>query len=625
MLSLFGSTIAATYPAVLVAAPLAAAGLVYLYRRNGVSRDTVVSTLFLLQKLPEQLSARRRFIPPVQFWIDLGIVSLLLCALANLTVNSTGKRIAILIDTSLSMSARHLQGGSNLDEAKRLAMADLVTMIEPARVSLFSAEDTLKSYPNPDSPPQQVALEIQRLAPTYTKDTLATQIKSLLDSNGFDALWVYTDHTLDDVPTAAPLKLVNVSTGGASPRKNIWLSSLNAKQEDSAWHLTVTVSSSAPPSDASQPTSGILSFQCYDAQGTFLPPSSSLNREFRLESQSQSELTARNLPERWEVCSASLSSVPSSENAIDMDNTVWITKGNLQQRVAVFTPISLDNLALSNLSHFIFEEGRSSKSGTPTDPVSFSIYHRTVPQSLLTTPPSDNFAIIAPPSGALPFGGSVQPPPTTPLPSSQAQVSRWEAAHPVMRYVHPHLLSFPVDTTLECPPSSTAVISSPAGSLLCAGQDNGVRYVVTAFELFPFEGKKNSALSIMTLNIFTWLSHSRGESELPADVTEAEYILPTQQKIADNGLRIESFKHPGVIRLHRSSSPSILQARNRIVPEESDLSQQKPLSLSLSAPQTVHTTPSSHHLSWWLAAFAFVLLCLDSVRRILRIQRWRSR
>ncbi len=608
------------YPAALLAIPLATAALIYLYRKRGISRDTVVSTLLLLQKLPERLSARRRFIPPLQFWIDLLIVFLLICAVSDLRATGTGKRIAILIDTSLSMSAREEQGASRLEYAKKLAIADLVTFTQVARFTLFTAGDGLRVNSEADSSPQQIALLIPDLTATYTQDALPAQIKNLFDSKEFDSVWVYTDHTLEDVPTLAPLKLVSVIERGTTPPNNIWLSSLKPYEQNSLWEFTATVASSTTQAAITNPISGVITFQCYTSDGTFIPTPHPLTQAFTLPPHTSQQLTMKDIPSSWEACSASLTSLPLSANAIEMDDTLWITKASALQRIRVFSPLSVNELKLSSLPNFTFEQSNTSdltRSARNESPTAFDIYHRTAPSVF----PSENFAVIAPPPGQFPPGATISSRSDV---SSPQQISRWDAAHPLMRYVQPHLLSFPIDTVIDCPQSSTPIISAPLGNLLCAGEEDGRRYVITAFELFPFEGKQNPALSIITLNIFKWLSQSRGENDIPPGVSSAKYILPRVTNIPVNNLETHSFKEPGVIRFSKGSSQFFLGARNFIIPEESDLSRQSLLSLALSPAPREKYNNSSQTLSWWLAVITLAMLCADGIRRFVLTQRWRG-
>ncbi|MEY4700562.1 MAG: hypothetical protein RL326_749, partial [Pseudomonadota bacterium] len=125
MITIFGTSLAASAPWLLLAIPIATSILIYTFRARGPSAPTVTSSLFLLSKLPLALPARRSFLPPLQFWLELAAFLLLSLSAAGLTASSVGERVAIVIDSSTSMSAPTSSQSTRLETAKRLAQADV--------------------------------------------------------------------------------------------------------------------------------------------------------------------------------------------------------------------------------------------------------------------------------------------------------------------------------------------------------------------------------------------------------------------------------------------------------------------------------------------------------------------
>jgi hypothetical protein len=252
-----------------------------------------------------------------------------------------------------------------------------------------------------------------------------------------------------------------------------------------------------------------------------------------------------------------------------------------------------------------------------------TIYHRTVPQSVPTTPS----LVVFPAVGALPWGGSVMP-----NRAQAREVTRWDSSHPLLQYVNPSLVSFPEVHPLECPPSSTPILFSTGGPIACAGEDKGARYLITGFELFPFEGSKNPTMSIFALNAFKWLFQSSGATtggelpmrlSLPDSVTKAEYILPEKVALTLEGSSISPLA-PGIIRLKDANGTERYLALNSFTERESDLSRRSMLSVPPQAPRP--STPaggtSSHSLVSILALVALIVVGIDLARRILRHARW---
>ena len=80
MITLFGSQFGLLYPALLAALPLLLGALIYAYLRRGRGQRLVVSSLLIFQQLQTRAAQRRRFFPPLRFFLELlsGRVYLLL-------------------------------------------------------------------------------------------------------------------------------------------------------------------------------------------------------------------------------------------------------------------------------------------------------------------------------------------------------------------------------------------------------------------------------------------------------------------------------------------------------------------------------------------------------------------
>src|SRR5262245_18825627 len=93
------------YPAMLVAIPLAIAGLIYAYRQRGRGARTPVASILLLKALQKRSLAPRKFVPPLRFWLELLMLALLISGAAGLYREREGASYAVIIDNSFSMRA----------------------------------------------------------------------------------------------------------------------------------------------------------------------------------------------------------------------------------------------------------------------------------------------------------------------------------------------------------------------------------------------------------------------------------------------------------------------------------------------------------------------------------------
>jgi hypothetical protein len=126
-------------------------------------------------------------------------------------------------------------------------------------------------------------------------------------------------------------------------------------------------------------------------------------------------------------------------------------------------------------------------------------------------------------------------------------------------------------------------VTSNAGPIILSLEKENARYVATGFEMFPYAAGKSPALSILSLNIFKWLSGhgvSVGFNELPFMVgSQFEKISDV---LNDNDIFTDSLlTSPGVYRaLYRDNRIAPLLAFNFFSESESDKNTRQTFSLS---------------------------------------------
>jgi hypothetical protein len=306
-------------------------------------------------------------------------------------------------------------------------------------------------------------------------------------------------------------------------------------------------------------------------------------------------------------------------DALPLDNEGWIAHEPTEPSVNLVSSLSAEQLGFTKVKTITVstETQKDSSQKLPT------IYHRTVPQTVPTT----SSLVVFPPVGALPWGGTVET-----QGAQGREVTRWDASHPVLQYVNPSLVTFPEVRPLECPPSATPILFSIGGPIACAGEEKGARYLITGFELFPFEGSRNPTISIFTLNAFKWLFQSSGTTTagelpmrlpLPESIVEAGYIHPENLKLTLEGSSIAP-PAPGIIELQDEDGTARYLALNSFEEQESDLSRRSALTLPALAPRvsTTSSPTTSRSLLSVLALAALLVIGADLTRRILRRVRW---
>lgn len=612
--TIFGTAYSFSWPFFLAAIPLGVAGLVYIYRKRGLVRDSaVVSSIFLIRSLPTYLPSRRRFVPPLAFWLQLLLLLLLSLAASGLVGRVAGQRIAVLIDNSKGMGARLSGGESRLESTIRIASADLRTHAASNDLfSVYTVASAIKPVVIKDSSDKpggidssQAISALKGITPAYAGDRLITALSTLVNSH--DSVWLYTDRVIDGQPAASSrLKITTVPTDPDLAR-NVWISKLtvrgagdSASAQKNGWFIDLALSRIGGGGAAAAGDECQIEALCF-AQG--VKPleverlSLSLNLKERVHSVSLGPLKSD-----WSYCRVQLNGLKS--DLLDSDNFGWVVRPEIAPRIGVVSDTPLEVLGVDKLSLNGGVVAVDLKSAG-ADQLRGVIYHRSAPlagsgaldikPTLIVYPAlnlKSNFATVrSEEMGSQITGNSA---------AAGVEISRWDESHPVLRYARPALLELAKARVLECTDGAKAIISSTAGPIACAAERDGKRHLILGFELFPFDGAKNPTVSIITLNAVNWLFGddsgdagagvnfnigSQGDFRLPqrygGDRFQVSYLASEEEAKVNITSDEAIVNTPGVVSFKgrseaaNGSLDSIaeegLMAFNSIIPEESDL------------------------------------------------------
>lgn len=607
MISVLGTSIGAASPWLLLALPCALGFLVYIFRVRGSSNQTIVSSLIFLKNLPLRPVGRKTFIPPLQFWLELAIISLLILAAAGLFTAKSGKHIAVVIDSSLSMGALYGTGGTRLDQAKRMAAHD-IALSPTSSFSVFASSADLLSLSEPRQGSFDAAATAQSTSQSYRADSLQSHVTSLANDGSYDGVWIYTDHEVRN-PSATARIVSNSLPIDPTAQTNAWIQNIQADTTTSSVHAEIGYIGSADR-DAR------VDAGCFDTTGAQLY--SLPSQTIRLSRTHTSKATFSTPNTTWAYCNVRVRLQDTSLfDSLPLDNEGWVAHHLSHRTVALHGSLTVDALGLSTIPTLSISQSSGESTNGP------SIYHRLSPAEIPTAPT----LLVFPPTGPLPWGGAA-------LQDTDArEVTRWDASHPILTYVKPSLLLLSDIRPLECPPTATPILFSPRGVLLCAGESFGARYVVSGFELLPFEGKKNPTMSVLTLNIFKWLfentpsASSEGlplKIQLEPHITSASLIAPTKESLKVIPPGSITPRTPGIVALSSNSTVQPLLALNAFEPRESDLSQPGAITISTVAPprQSATQLQGTSPLGRWLSVLALLVVGGDLLRRLKRRLRW---
>jgi len=643
MIQLFGYTISALYPYALLGFPVGAAALFYTYRSLGASTAKVVSSLFLLRDLPRGVPGKQKFVPPPQFWFELFLILLLSLAASGLIAERTGQHIAIVVDRSLSVSSKDSQGKSRLSLLQEQAKVHINESDSTTRYSLFTIGASLSPVRGP-APSGHVTgartfdesalTRDEALAALFTieskveQDKLPSGLEPLLTSNSnqsrFDAIWLYTDHPIEKTPSKngeLPLKITSLPSSGEKARStNVWIIELSEVQNS----LRVTVQATSPLAEISV----LVSATCYgDTLQRPLPSPATRSLTLRPSATSPTDsgiVTLSPLPEGWRACkvSAERSDSDTTTDAIQQDNTAWIAKTSSKLSVALYSPLSPQELGLTRLeTPQIYTAGTNA----PTDERA-SIYHRVAAPQKQSKPT----LIVLPPAQSDLWGGSISKEELT-----KVELSRWDASHPILQYVNVPTLGIPKARVISCPDTSTAVVSAREGAIVCAGSTPSGRYAIVSFELFPFEGRESPAVSILTLNILKWLIQDLsidtrpsppGFITPPPNTTKLNYLDPPREPLLLSTDSRVPLSGTSLVQFTDESGESLGYAASLFTSEyESDVRSESVITLPASPPQTGEKKNNRSPLWWLFALILLAALVADAVLKCLGKFRWEGR
>jgi hypothetical protein len=180
-----------------------------------------------------------------------------------------------------------------------------------------------------------------------------------------------------------------------------------------------------------------------------------------------------------------------------LDNAAWATAGAVRAVAVLFvSPAPSDAAGLGQLPGVKLIT-RKPDSYTPEDLASadVAIFEYGVPKEL----PSVNTLLVMPPPGEPVFNFAITP-------AAHLSITGWNPTDPLTDSVNFRLLNPRVGEFFGVHAWMKPVATGPAGALVMRGMRAGHRFVATGFNPFPYLGRQNLPMSILTLNMLSYLA-----------------------------------------------------------------------------------------------------------------------
>ena len=523
----------------------------YLIRKK--PRRLVFSSLLLFLAAGEQARTRafgRINLPPI-FFLQLLLLALLVFALSEPVFSVLPTRVAFVLDNSASMQAME-DGKTRLALAKERLGAVANELGSAGQVDLYLTTPRLAKIHGATLTPAQTVSLVKSVDAYDLGDTPLDYdrvLSQLAREQKYERVYLFTDHPAGG--QAATIRVISVG----QPKGNLAVTGFDLSR---ASLVNARMEASAVVANFSDRDEKIKI--ALKADGVALA-----SRDLVVPAGRTATTTFDGFAERpsYEVAI-------EARDALALDNRRFaVVPASRNLRILAVTPRPQAAASLKSIP------GASVDVIAPADYGKFDrggygleLFHYSAPQQL---PENPSMFILPPASSALVNLGA---------PISNVQVSGWREPHPLTRYVNFSLLRPTYARPLQPQVPGQVIMEAPAGALVFAAEQRGIRYLALGFDPLPYLGRDNLPMSILTLNLLDWFfesgsARSRATGEpIPLNTVGAgDFIItPTGEKAAlKKGLGyFQTTFHQGIYRRTRDGS-SELFARNLDNLGESDL------------------------------------------------------
>ena len=226
-----------------------------------------------------------------------------------------------------------------------------------------------------------------------------------------------------------------------------------------------------------------------------------------------------------------------------------------------------------------------------------------------------NALLVMPPPGDPVFGLPVTP-------AAQIQIAGWRQTDTLTDSVNFRLLTLRGGEYFGTHPWMSEVVSGDGGAILLKGERGGHRFVATGFNPFPYLGRRNLPMSVLTLNTISYLAglgssgngYRTGQPWLvPAGIQSV--VIPSGKKIAAQpGTLFTEVSAQGVYELIGPGLLKTPRAVNLADLTESDLSNSPALKVEATgASSAAEPVMEKSSLSNYLLAAIILLTTLEAL------------
>jgi hypothetical protein len=456
--------------------------LIIAYLARERPRQETVSSVLAFRALHvmrgERFGGRPRF--SWTFFVELLILCLAVLAMAGPYMVRRGNPVAVVIDNSAAMQARTAAGTTRFEDAVTKATAALEAQSDSGLVTVYVTAPQPHAIGSPFATTLSAEAAIKGEHPVDAPGDPAALTSLLAQLNGNRRIGHVIFASYRALAAPIPPRFTAITVG--EPVLNYGIGSFALSRESfgvAALHARLNVANFSAASQTFKATVTGDRKVVGSAQATLAP----------------GEVAAIDFPNvaPAEVYRAQL----EPTDAFALDNTAFATGSAVKPIAVLFiSPVPADGESLKGIPG-VAVTTRTPDAYSPKDLAEsdLAIFEYSLPKEI----PPVNALLVMPPPGDPAFAFQVES-------AAQVELTAWPSTDPLTDGVNFRLLNIRSGEYIAQHPWMQAVVSGADGGLVLEGTRQGHRFIATGFNPFPYLGAQNLPMSILSLNLMSYLA-----------------------------------------------------------------------------------------------------------------------
>jgi len=464
---------------------------IYSYKFQISKKKILIPSSFLLSKFPLKRNSGSQSYPP-RLFLELLTLALISLTLFLLNQEDTQEKRLIIIDTSLSMSAKSENEISALDRAKVNALKSLNPKQINQIISIPFSETKKENKEFRDENLSIKLLEdkIKNFKTSSLPDLISAELQEIIEKSDAEIITLYSDRSLKiSNNNTKTKKKIEVKNFGAQTQNAYISEVIETNKAEDIVELEVKINFvGIGSSNISVDLFEIGNENSLATKNIALFPDQTNNAFFSFKPKNNSNYVIK------------LNKFLHTDS-IEVDNYIYWTKTDSQKKEVNIISKDTDSKMLiesitkatSRKTNFIPTEDYNNIKINENDNT-FNIFYKVPPpqtfslNSLIILPTEENEYL------------KVQ------NPGTKIEITSWDQKSSLTKYLNFETLKINQSLVFKANSWTNSIITSNEGSILNFGVKDSKKVIISGFELFPFDTQRKSSSDILLLNLLSELS-----------------------------------------------------------------------------------------------------------------------